>query len=354
MLRVQMVVLSILMTLVASGCHGTDGEKVDPVYGYALWPHETGPDVLAEWYPFFAEMGAELYTELREEKILTRDPEMARIFREAAAAGVHVRPYITLPVEAGVYPNEANFDRFFDAVKAMIAWAEEEALPVEWVVVDMETPVQVVEQIDDYLAELRLLDIYRLFLEHRNPACFARSVANYRTLVDHCHAHGFKVHVISFPFVLDDYSDGDRGIQDAFDVPVSGVHWDEVDFMVYRTMYRGYAGMPFTSDLVYRYSQKAREIFGDSASVVVGLVLWPGWLEGALGYSCPEELEADIEAAMAAGLRRIHVFYLTGLLEKEDPVAWMSPDVSDFEVPPRDPFTTLLVDVGMPLLDRIL
>lgn len=44
----------------------------------------------------------------------------------------------------------------------------------------------------------------------------------------------------------------------------------------------------------------------------------------------------------------------SGLFEKEDPVAWMSPDVSDFEIPPRDPFTTLLVDVGMPALDKIL
>ncbi len=43
-----------------------------------------------------------------------------------------------------------------------------------------------------------------------------------------------------------------------------------------------------------------------------------------------------------------------GLLEKEDPVSWMSPDVSDFEISPRDPFTTLLVDVGMPALDKIL
>jgi len=331
-----------------------DDDTVTPTYGYALWPDETGPDVLAEWYPFFAEMKSELYVEVLEEWIFSRDPGVARIFREAHAAGVHVRPYIILPTEDGVYPNEANFEQFFDDVKAFIAWVEEENLPVEWIGVDMETPVQMVLELESYIREFKFLEAFLVLLDHRNPEMFEQSVANYQELVDYCHAHGFNVHVISFPFVLDDYNDEDFHVQDAFDVPVSGVEWDELDFMVYRTMYQDYTLMPFTSDLVYRYALMANKVFGERASVFIGLVLWPGWFDGDNGYQDPAELEADIEAALAGGVRRIHIFYLTGLLAKDDPLAWMSPDVSDYEAPRQDPFTTLFVDTAMPLFDMLL
>lgn len=331
-----------------------DAGPVRPIYGHGVWPDETGPDVLAQWYPLFAEMSAVLHVEVLEEWIEERNPEVARIFHEAHAAGVSAQPYIILPVEDGMYPNENNFEQFFAAVKAMIQWAEEEDLHIEWIGVDMETPVQMVDQINQYLFDFQFLQLYAFLLSHRDPAAFAQAVANYQTLVDYCHAHGMLVHVVCFPFVLDDYADADFGIQDAFDMPVSGVNWDQVDFMVYRTMYQGYSRLPFTSDLVYRYARRSIEIFGDKASIFIGLVLWPGWFEGDLGYQDPAELEADIEAALAAGIGRINIFYLTGLLNKEDVMAWMDPDVSDFQVPPRDPFTTLLVDIGMPILDMLL
>ena len=30
-----------------------DDDNGRPVYGYGLWPDETGPDELAQWYPYF-------------------------------------------------------------------------------------------------------------------------------------------------------------------------------------------------------------------------------------------------------------------------------------------------------------
>ena len=332
----------------------SDDDTSAPVYGYALWPDETGPDILAQWYPFFAETGARLYVEVLEEWIVERNPDIARIFREAHEAGVEARPYIILSEEAGIYPNESNFDRFFAALKAFIAWVEDENLPVEWICVDMETPVQMVQDLESCVREFRFLDALLLLLQHRDPEMFQRSIASYQELVDYCHAHGFKVHVITFPLVLDDYSDSDFHIQDAFDVPVSGVGWDEVDFMIYRTTYQGYTLMPFTSDLVYRYALMARGLFGERASVFVGLVLWSGWGGGDSGYQDPAELEADIEAALAAGVHEINIFYLTGLLEKADPVAWMRPDVSDYSPPLPDPFTSFFVEIAMPAFDALL
>jgi len=239
-------------------------------------------------------------------------------------------------------------------VKAMIQWADDEDLPIDWIGVDMETPVQMADELTRLLAEFKLFDIYALLWDHRDPLGWQQSVANYQELVDYCHDHDFKVHAISFPFALDDYADDDFGLQDAFDIVMSEVEWDEVDFMVYRTMYRGATGLPFTSDMVYRYAQKEREIWGDKASVFIGLVLWDGWFEGDLGYAEPVELEQDIEAALAAGISRIHVFYLTGLLEKDDPEAWMEPDVVDYEPPVSDPWSWMMIELGMPLFDVIM
>ncbi len=355
-----MIFFWILTVLVTTACtssvQGDKGEKdgkSGPTIGYAVWPEETAGDELARWYSVFAEQGAELFIEVLEEQIVSRDPLIARMFREARAHGVPARPYIILPYESGLYPNEATFDRFFADVKAFIEWAETEDVPVEWISVDMEPSVQMVLALEAYLSESKLIHAYLLLLSHRNARAFGQSLSRYQTLVDYCHAHGFKVQVVTLPFVLDDDADEDSGLQDAFDLPVSGVTWDEAAFMVYRTMYRDHASFSFTSDLVFRYAVKARQRYGERASIFVGLVLWPGWLGGDSGYQSPHELAEDIQAVLAAGLKRIYVFYLTGVLAKEDPLAWLTVDVADHPVPPQDPFTSLLVDVAMPILDLL-
>ena len=83
------------------------------------------------------------------------------------------------------------------------------------------------------------------------------------------------------------------------------------------------------------------------------VVLWPGWFDGDLGYHDVTELQMDVEAAQAAGISRINIFYLTGLLAKENPLDWLAPAVSDPKPPKKDPFTRLLVELALPALDAI-
>ena len=353
---------AIFALIICTGCgdegsekDGVEGEKpLIPHYGYGLFPDEMGPDDISPWYPTLFDLGAKLYVEVREDHILNRAPHVSRLFHEAVEAGIPVQPVIVLPEEAGVFANEANFDRYFEAVQGMIAWIEDENLLVSWITVDMETPVQTIDRINGYLANHQFLELYLYLLSFRDPAAFAESQANYQTLVDYCHDRGLLVSNTTFPFVLDDYSDGDFSLQDVFEIPVSGVEWDEVDIMAYRTLYQGYTQIPLGSDLVYQYAKVNKEIFGDRAAMFLGLILWDGWFTGDSGFQDPGDLEGDIEATLAAGIDQIHVFYFKGIIEKDDPEAWLYPDVSDYSAPPADQYVYLLVHLAMPLLDSIL
>jgi len=60
--------------------------------------------------------------------------------------------------------------------------------------------------------------------------------------------------------VLDDLGDDDRGVQDGLDIPVSGLDWDEVSFMTYRS------GQALYSDVRLRSSPvDPRRLLGPTA-----------------------------------------------------------------------------------------
>jgi len=353
-----MTLLSILACVIPSACviplFGC--EPIRPHLGFWAHPESIGYAELTGWLEVFAEKDASLYIAVDKVQIMGRDENIANLIRAAGDHGVEIRTWILVPYDEGYYPNEENFDSFFEAVREMIAWADEEGLPLEWITVDMEPSIQFLTEMTGYIEELMLTEAVRLLAAQLDPCAFEESLLNYASLVEYCHDRGYKVHVVTFPTVLDDLGDGDSALQDALNIPVHPLphgEWDDVDFMVYRTEISGIPDLPFGPDLVWSYAKDAVAAFGDKAALSLGIV----GLDGAYdNYNTPADIMPDMSAAVSAGLERLNIFSFTGALALPGPAeAWFDIEVQQPALPPLlDPITRgmrLLYEIGDALVD---
>ena len=138
--------------------------------------------------------------------------------------------------------------------------------------------------------------------EARSKRAAAREmVANVSDWVSDLQDRGYQVQNTTYPFLLDDFGDGDTDIQDVCNIPMQGIEWDRVAPCAYSTEYSSLVGLfPVSPYWVYTYAKSVREYYGDAATVAVGLVRH----DGRPGYDSPDQLAADIAAAKAAGVPR--------------------------------------------------
>jgi hypothetical protein len=249
--------------------------------------------------------------------------ELVAFVRAADAAGVRIAFWPELEVEDGRWPNARNLDAFEPWWRELIQLVEDEQLPVQTFIVDMELSILVMQQVESTVAEQGALAAIQLLLDRRDGALYEEAKARFDTLVRDAQARGFTVRLSTLPLVGDDHQDGDEDIQLLLDCPVQGIPWDEASLQVYRSIFDQYGGVMgggtqgFDPWLVHSYALSARELFGDAAAVDLGIVGFDDW-------ASPQDLRDDAAAAMAAGVDIGHmdVFALDQLLALDDPGAW--------------------------------
>jgi hypothetical protein len=207
------------------------------------------------------------------------------------------------------------------------------------VVFDLEPDRAYSERILDATAAGELGGLVDLLRAHVDPAAHEAAARAFGEMVDEVHAAGLRALAVTYPQVLDDGADGDLDLEDAFDIPVDGVGWDEVSFMVYQSVYEPIAGEWIGPDLVFTYGQTARERFADRATVALGIVGSAGvFMEDAVPYPGPAELSRDVSAAAAAEIGRVEVYSLDGAVAEGGVGEWLAVSGAPPEVP--EPSTT--------------
>lgn len=339
------IILSLFSAFLITACHGGSG----PLYRaadcpepaatpFALWSEFIEHGEVLEQIPALEAHSISLYQNIRSEHI--GDPETGAFLDQAACQGIEVRAWLTLPEEEGYWPNEKNAGLFIEKALDLARWIRSSGWPIEWIVVDMEPDLQLMEALMEAAEEGRWLEAAMLILGNRDPESYAASVDAYTDMVKELHEMNFKVMVVTFPLVLDDLGDGDDNVQDLLNTPVDGIPWDEVSFMVYTTIFTKFLGIPMEPYLVYSYGLDAVRHFGERAAVDLGVVGAGGMVEGE-GIEEIQELRAQVGAARAAGLERIHVYSLEGILLLEDEEAWYGA----FQAPASPPEKQAAVDL---------
>ena len=286
--------------------------------------------------PLLEARGATLYIEVRERHIGSAD--LIDLLTEARARGIRVMLWPLLATEEGPWANELNAEPFADLARRFVDWLQGEGLPTEWLVVNMENSAAQMDLIKAYFFGGEYEALLELLLGNLDAEGFARAVEVYRDLVEAMHGRGVQVAVTTYPFMVDDFQDGDTDLQDLANVPLAGIDWDALTFTAYRTAYSGDLGVEFGPAIVYDYGRAAKSLFGDRARLAVGMI---GTTSHGEGYTGPEDLALDIAAARAAGIEEVDLFHLAGMLEEGGPAPWLEACAAPPVRPPADPKVTL-------------
>lgn len=287
----------------------------------AVWSEFLTPVEVREQVPRLKRHGLSLYQNIRSREI--GDPDVGDLLAEASCQGLEVRAWLTLPEEQGYWPNEKNVDVFAEEALALARWIRGAGWPVDWIVVDMEPDLQMLETLMDMLEEGDLLGAVRLLLENRNPAAFAEATAKYAAMVETLQDMGFRVMIVTFPLVLDGQGDGYSVVEDLMNTPVGGIPWDELSFMAYTSIFSRFLPGEVGPYLVYSYGKDALARYPGRAGLDLGVFGHAG-MTGGEGITDIEAFRAQVGAARQAGLERIHAFSLDGIVtDMPDPDRWM-------------------------------
>jgi len=283
----------------------------------------------------FAEKNLTMILNVRPPNLIGYD--LAEVLAQAKKLGVPVKIWPLLNPADGSWGCEDDADLFIANVLATMDYIAGADQNVKTIVLNMELGHPKIDLFEQYFAEGDWAAIVELLLGDRDLELFAQNMAKFQGLVDQLHQMGYFVQIGTYPFFLDDFPDGDPDIQDICDVPIGDLTADLFSFAPYRTEFSDSFGFPLGAYLVYTYAKSARERYGSASEIAVGIV--PTQTE--VGYDSPDQLAADIAAAKAAGVHRITVYHLPGILAQNDPDLWFGA----FDTPPAQPEQEFIIDL---------
>ena len=310
-----------------AGCSGSSADPPPPAlppaadHGQGVYSETEDYASVEAAVPDLAQRGLDLY-QLTEEADFG-NPKLASLIAACARQGVGFRAWIVVSREQGYWPNEANLAAFGATVDAFLAWVRKDQLPVAWVTFDLEPGWDYTQELLGLASAGKTLELVERLKAHHDPAAFASSRAALEAIVGRVHAAGMKAHAVTWPLVADDAADGDADIEDALDIPVRGLPWDEVSLMVYRSAMQAFTKDPLGPDLLYAYAADVKAQFGDQGGVDFG-VIGTDPVAGSTGYTDPATLGADVAAARAAGVARLHLYSLEAARKEPSPDAWLN------------------------------
>lgn len=273
------------------------------------------------WLPVAHKFHFDLYVAIRPSD-LKNPQKLTRLWRAAAATGVELRPWILLELKDGYWANKWNAAKVRKAVFAFLELLKKEKLTTQWVTLDIEPPALLMKTVVEDFAHFRFLNAWRTLKMSSLLGDLSAARAEYQSLVQDLHKQSIRVHAVTLPLVLHDGKTAQAAIQSALGVPVEGIDWDEVSFMVYRPEFAKIMG-PVESDLVSLYAERARARFGEHAGIDLGEIGDVQFPEPTKGFSDPKELRDDFAASRAAGIQHLHVYSLDGMRKFSEPEKWL-------------------------------
>jgi hypothetical protein len=334
-----------------AGFGGVAYEEFDPL------PEGGSLADLRRLLPQLAGRGVALCMTWNSERI--DDPERFEIVREAQALGIPVHPVLLLPegseadedpasprhAETGYFVNTSNYAAWIARSKQLMAVWRAHGFPPTTMVIDMEMRKRRLHRLSALTGSATdPLAVYGLLRSGIDRRRYAAAVAAFEAYAHDAHAQGFKLQLTTLLPMLDDYHDGDDSLRQAFGTPLPNdpraIPYDVVSFQIHRTLYgERYVGL--TPFFVYDYARAARALVGERAAVDVGLT-HAGIASMAPVYANGDELRKDVEAALAAGIRRenVLVYSLLGMVAPgRGPLdRWLQPP-HEIRIPPSDTMT---------------
>ncbi len=252
----------------------------------------------------------------------TGSAQFLDLINKTASSGVSVRLWPMLAQADGVWPNEDNVDLFSQEVDGLLSWLGANHIRPGWLIFDMEPPYALTMSMTTAAQQGGISSVLSLLIASMSPSTYSYALQRFSDVIQAVHQKGWKVECVTYPLVLDDLAVGKQNIQMMFHIPVVGLPWDEVSFMVYQSSFKSLLGKDYGPSIIASYSEDAYKFYGNNAIVALGTI-GKDPISGAQGYTDTASLFDDIAAALGEGVRHIEIYSLGEILSQPDPKAWL-------------------------------
>ncbi len=253
--------------------------------------------------------------------------ELARTVREAEAHGVPVALWPMLSNDEGRWASAHNGEEFARNARRLVAELRARGCVVRAMMVDIESPIDVMTR---WLARVKAR-VPRRTDGAPTPSVpeIERRIEGDRALAalfDELAAEGVRVGAAVVPTDVLGRAVS-RGLDWLLGLPNDDVAYEPASSMLYSSMMEGYSrgwiSRNLAKSLLERGARRAVSRFGPRAEVSLGVVG-----TGALGdeptYRDVSELREDVAIARRAGVSRLALFDLRGVLERKSPDEWLA------------------------------
>ncbi len=248
--------------------------------------------------------------------------QLLSILNEASANGVQVRLWPMLDQSNGVWPDEDNVDLFSQEINSLVSWLGDNRVTPGWLIFDMEPPYALTMSMTTAAQSGGVSSVISLLLSYISPSAYSYAFQHFSDVVQSAHQKGWKVECVTYPLVLDDLAAGKQNIQMLFHIPVTGLPWDQVSFMVYQSSFKALLGKYYGPAIVASYSKDAYKFYENNAVVALG-VIGTDPISGAQGYTDTTGLFNDIAAALGKGIVHVEIYSLGEILAQPSPRTWL-------------------------------
>ncbi|MBL8683045.1 MAG: hypothetical protein JNK05_28015 [Myxococcales bacterium] len=252
--------------------------------------------------------------------------ELALTLERARAHDVEVALWPMLSNDEGRWASAHNGEAFARNARRVIAEMRARSCAVRALMVDIEPPIDVMSR---WLARAKAR------VPRRTDGAATPSVPEIEqrlegdralvALFDELIDEGVRVGAAVVPTHVLGGTVG-RGLEWLLGLPNDDVAYEPASSMLYSSMMEGYSrgwiSRMRAKSLLERGAKRAVSRFGSRAEISLGVVG-----TGALGdeptYRDVRELHEDVEIARSAGVSRLALFDLRGVLERSSPEAWL-------------------------------
>ena len=259
--------------------------------------------------------------------------DLDRLYTEYKKAGIKIVFWPLLPREDCLYLNEEYADEYIEHLDRIYAWADKYGHDIEALIVDIEPP-NCQEGTDEGPEEKEQQEGFALSqaFDLLGKEEFEASIPKFELVIDKLHEHNTVAISTAMDYAAMDIKTGRPVLQDVAGGPSLIVNWDYFSFMNFGSqntvfLQELFEGMHMSWDvddtryLSYRLCKIIAKEYGNRAAISLGQTI-PGEGHGAV-WTDPADLGRDAAACKAAGIIHFGIYDFQGIVEADDPDAWV-------------------------------
>lgn len=278
---------------------------------FGVWSEWTSYKDLPRKFDYIKKSGARLHLAIKKDE-LTEDlfKDLLNLLKNAESNKIDYFLWPLLSKSDGYWPNQWNMSIYFRYVVELVTRLEKHQLKPKGISIDLEPPPEKLEKYLELLQDFNLIGLKEFARSGVDEKLFTSANEQLKSLHIFLKNKHITTHVVTTPFILEQKHT--VHLQKVFGIPINQDSFDYISFMAYRSEFERIIG-EMNSRLVYEYSSKAKEIYGERAGIDLGVVGNIEFPHKLTGYAHPSRLWEDIAAAKAAGLKDIQIYCLEGI-----------------------------------------